>query len=75
MALSDSRRWPAPAIPPAATPDHFDLYWEVTPHRSISITAGQSPSSLSDIGEHFGRGDLFANLHPICSQLQGRANQ
>lgn len=27
------------------------------------------------VGEHFGRGDHFANLHPICSQVQGPANQ
>ncbi|MEW2144092.1 hypothetical protein AB0869_14895 [Micromonospora vinacea] len=75
VALGEPRRRPVPAIPGAATQDHFDLYWEVAPHRSISITAGQSASSLSGIGEHFGRGDLFANLHPICSQLQGQANQ
>ncbi|MFD6679991.1 recombinase family protein [Micromonospora parva] len=33
------------------------------------------PSPLSGIGEHFGRGDLFADLHPTCSQLQGQAYQ
>lgn len=32
-------------------------------------------SPLSGVGEHFGRGDHFANLHPICSQLQGRTNR
>ncbi|RAO41905.1 hypothetical protein PSN01_06339 [Micromonospora saelicesensis] len=59
----------------AASPDHFGIHWEATPHRSISITAGQSFSLLSGIGEHLGHGDLFANLHPICSQMQGHANQ
>ncbi|SCF33550.1 hypothetical protein GA0074696_4557 [Micromonospora purpureochromogenes] len=33
------------------------------------------PSFLAGVGEHFGRGDHFANLHPICSQKQGQAIQ
>ncbi len=33
------------------------------------------PSAVSRVGEHFVRGDHFANLHPICSPLQGQAIQ
>lgn len=33
------------------------------------------PSALPGVGEHFGRGDHFANLHPICSHLQGQVIQ
>lgn len=29
------------------------------------------PSTLRSVGEHFGRGDHFAHLHPICTHLQG----
>ena len=33
------------------------------------------PSALPGVGEHFGRGDHFANLHPICFHLQGQVIQ
>lgn len=32
-------------------------------------------SALLGLGEHFGRGDHFANLRPICSHLQGQDTQ
>ena len=34
-----------------------------------------TPADLSNIGEHFGCADHFANLYPICSQLQGHATR
>ena len=58
----------------AANADHFGVLWEVTPHRSTASPQAK-PWSLSGVGEHFGRGDHFANLHPICSHLQGQAMQ
>ena len=30
---------------------------------------------LSDPGDHFGRGDHFEKLHPICTHMQGQAIQ
>lgn len=36
VALGGPRRLPAPAIPGSRTPDHFDLYREVTAHCSTA---------------------------------------
>ncbi|MDG4780053.1 hypothetical protein O7614_10415 [Micromonospora sp. WMMD961] len=38
--------------------------------RTAQLHHGRSESSsLSGVGEHFGRGDLFANLPPICTVI------
>jgi hypothetical protein len=68
------KRPPASARRGAANPDHFGVLWEVAPHRSTASPQVKA-SSLSGVGEHFGRGDHCANLHPICSQGQGQAVQ
>lgn len=74
LASAASRRHPTPANRGAARPDLFGLLWEVTPHRSSS-SPQVKPLRLSDVAEHFGRGDHFASLRPICSQMQGPAIQ
>ncbi len=61
----------APAGLGAAHPDHFGVLWEFTATRSpassqVTVT---SPPKAS---EHFGHGDHFVTLHPICTHLQGR---
>lgn len=67
-----SGREAAPVRWGATNADHFGLLWEVRPDRSPTSPQVKA-SAMSRVGEHFGRGDRFANLHPICSHLQGRA--
>ncbi|MET8911624.1 transposase [Micromonospora sp. NPDC004551] len=54
----------------AALPDHFGLPWEATPHRSTASPQVKA-SCLSGVGQHFGRGDCFASLHPISGRASG----